>query len=156
MPLFSQRTAEKMGATAGFHADQLDLPVRREAQQLQSRELLAHHKFAAQVETNQMKHCLAKVDTDRVLFHGVPPPCALILSRWLGKGGGPSHLVIGSSSRFVSTNALSRTDLCPCLPVPPVRAVNRPRGDCAWLPTKFHAPWAKSSISDADMRRLLE
>jgi hypothetical protein len=66
MPLFSQRTAEKMGAAAGFHANQLDLPVRREAQQLQSRELLAHHYFAAQVETNKMRHCLAKVDADRV------------------------------------------------------------------------------------------
>jgi len=66
MPLFSQCAAEKMGTTAGFHADQLDLPVRRETQQLQSRELLAHQNFAAQVETNQMKHCLAKVDADRV------------------------------------------------------------------------------------------
>jgi hypothetical protein len=55
-----------MGATAGFHADQLDLPARREAQQLQSRELLAHHNLATQIETNQMKHCLAKVDADRV------------------------------------------------------------------------------------------
>ena len=33
---------------------------------LQSRELLAHHYFAAQVETNKMKHCLAKIDADRV------------------------------------------------------------------------------------------
>jgi hypothetical protein len=44
-----------------------------EWQQLLAREFLAHHSLAAQVKPNQMKDCLAEIDTDRV-FHGMPPP----------------------------------------------------------------------------------
>jgi hypothetical protein len=34
MPLFSRGTAKKMGTTAGFRANQFDLQVRGEVQQL--------------------------------------------------------------------------------------------------------------------------
>jgi hypothetical protein len=47
MSLFSQRPAKKMGSSAGFHANQLDLYGRGEVQQLCSRELPAHHNLAA-------------------------------------------------------------------------------------------------------------
>jgi hypothetical protein len=55
-----------MGSSVGFHANQFDLQVRREVQQLLPRKLLVHHNFAAQVEPNQMKHCLAEINADRV------------------------------------------------------------------------------------------
>jgi hypothetical protein len=38
-----------MGASAGFHANEMNPPVRREAEQLPARELLAHDYFAALV-----------------------------------------------------------------------------------------------------------
>jgi hypothetical protein len=44
--LLLQRTAQEMGASAGFHAYQMDLSVRGEAQQLSSRKLLAHDNFS--------------------------------------------------------------------------------------------------------------
>jgi hypothetical protein len=55
-----------MGASAGFHANQFDLQVRREVQQLLARKLLANHNLAAQVEPNQMKDCFTKINADRV------------------------------------------------------------------------------------------
>ena len=58
MSLFPQSTAKKMSSSAGFHADQHDLQVRGEAQQLVARALLANHNFATRVEPNQVKHCL--------------------------------------------------------------------------------------------------
>jgi hypothetical protein len=48
MPLFAQCSAEKMGASAGFHANQRDLPIRGEAQKLRTGELLAQ-----QIKSNQ-------------------------------------------------------------------------------------------------------
>jgi hypothetical protein len=38
-----------MSTSAGFHANQFDLQVCREAQQLLARKLFAHHNLAAQV-----------------------------------------------------------------------------------------------------------
>jgi hypothetical protein len=63
-----------MGSSAGFHANQFDLQVRREVQQLLARKLLAHYNLAAQVEPNQVKDCLAKINADRVYLQGMPPP----------------------------------------------------------------------------------
>jgi hypothetical protein len=62
-----------MRTPTGFHANHLDVYVRSEAQQLCARELLAHRDFAAQVKPDQMKNCLAKINADRVQFHGTPP-----------------------------------------------------------------------------------
>src|SRR5260370_532070 len=66
MSLFSQGSAKKMRTSAGFHANQLDVHVRGEAQQLGARELLAHHNLAAQVKPDQMKNCLTKINADGV------------------------------------------------------------------------------------------
>src|SRR5216684_7940814 len=74
--LFSQCPAKKMRTPTGFHANQLDVHVRCEAQQLYARELLSYHHLAAQVKPDQMKNCLAKINADRVQFHGTPPPQA--------------------------------------------------------------------------------
>ena len=53
-----------MGSSASFHTDQFDLQVRRKAQQLLARKLLAHHNLAAPVKPNQMKDCLAEINAD--------------------------------------------------------------------------------------------
>jgi hypothetical protein len=53
-----------MRSAAGFHANQFDLQVRGEVQQLLARKLLAYHNFTAQVKTNQIKDCLAKINAD--------------------------------------------------------------------------------------------
>jgi hypothetical protein len=45
--LLAQYPTQKVCSAAGFHADQLDLQVRGEVQQLLARELLAHHDPAA-------------------------------------------------------------------------------------------------------------
>src|SRR6266478_9398434 len=66
MTLLAQSPPWKMGASAGFHANQFDLQVRREVQQLLARKLLANHNLAAQVEPNQMKDCFTKINADRV------------------------------------------------------------------------------------------
>jgi hypothetical protein len=55
-----------MGPSAGVHANQFDLQVRRAVQQLLARKLLAHYNLAAQVEPNQVKDCLAEINADRV------------------------------------------------------------------------------------------
>jgi hypothetical protein len=55
-----------MGALARFHPDQMHAPVRREPQQLRTRELLAYHHFPACVQTDQMKDRLAEIDADCV------------------------------------------------------------------------------------------
>src|ERR1700675_3478431 len=72
--LFPQCSAKKMRTSAGFHANQPDVYVGSEAQQLCARELLAHHDLAVQVEPDQMKDCLTKINADGVQFHGRPPP----------------------------------------------------------------------------------
>jgi hypothetical protein len=55
-----------MRTSAGFHANQPDVYVGSEAQQLCARELLAHHDLAAQVEPDQVKDCLTKINADGV------------------------------------------------------------------------------------------
>jgi hypothetical protein len=55
-----------MRTSAGFHANQSDMYVGGEAQQLCARELLAHHDLAAQVKPYQMKNCLTKINADGV------------------------------------------------------------------------------------------
>jgi hypothetical protein len=52
-----------VGPSAGFHTNQLDLQVRSEVQQLLARNFLTHHNLAAQVKPNQMKDCLAEINT---------------------------------------------------------------------------------------------
>src|SRR6266436_3735140 len=74
--LFPQCSAKKMRTSAGLHANQHDVYIRREPQQLCTRELLAHYDLAAQVKPDQMKNCLAKINADCVQFHGTPPPQA--------------------------------------------------------------------------------
>src|SRR6266436_1556270 len=64
--LFPQCSAKKMRTSAGLHANQPDLYVGSEAQQLCARELLAHHDLAVQVEPDQMKDCLTKINADGV------------------------------------------------------------------------------------------
>jgi hypothetical protein len=64
--LLSQSSPEKVRPSAGFHANQFDLQVRSEEQQLFARKLLAHHHLAARVKPNQMKDCLAEINADRV------------------------------------------------------------------------------------------
>src|SRR5713226_2173631 len=64
--LFPQGSAKKMRTSAGFHANQPDVYVDGEAQQLCARELLAHHDLAAQVKPDQMKNCLTKINADGV------------------------------------------------------------------------------------------
>jgi hypothetical protein len=49
MSLILQCPAKKMRFSAGFHADQFHLQVRRKVQRLLARALLAHYKLAAQV-----------------------------------------------------------------------------------------------------------
>jgi len=73
MSLLLQRTAQEMGASAAFHAYQMDLSVRGEAQQLRSRKLLAHDNFPALVQTYQMKVRFAEINADRVYLHGMSP-----------------------------------------------------------------------------------
>src|SRR6266436_4613257 len=48
--LFPQCSAKKMRTSAGLHANQPDVYIRREPQQLCTRELLAHYDLAAQVK----------------------------------------------------------------------------------------------------------
>jgi hypothetical protein len=72
--LLLERPAQEVGASAGFHANYMDLPVRREAQQLRSREPLAHDYLAAFIQTYQVKTRLAEIDADRVYLHEMPPP----------------------------------------------------------------------------------
>src|SRR5438477_13027467 len=61
--LLLERFGKKMGATACFHANQMDLSVGCEAQQLCSREFLANHNLASLVQTYQMKNRFAKINT---------------------------------------------------------------------------------------------
>src|SRR5246127_3888468 len=55
MTLLSQSPPEKVRPSAGFHANQFDLQVRSEEQQLFARKLLAYYNLAARVKPNQMK-----------------------------------------------------------------------------------------------------
>src|SRR5712692_954563 len=55
MTLLPQRPAKKMGASARFHTNQLNLHVRGEAEQLRSREMLPHHYLPALVHAYDMK-----------------------------------------------------------------------------------------------------
>jgi len=49
MTLFAQCPAEKMSSSAGFHANQSNLQVRGEVQELAARKPLAHYNLSAQV-----------------------------------------------------------------------------------------------------------
>jgi hypothetical protein len=51
----------------------MDLPVRGEAQELRSRELLPHDYLATLVQTHQVKPCLTQINADRVYVHGMSP-----------------------------------------------------------------------------------
>jgi hypothetical protein len=66
MSLFPQGSTKKMRTSAGFHANQPDVYVGGEAQQLCTRELLAHHHLAVQVKPYQMKNGLTKINADGV------------------------------------------------------------------------------------------
>ena len=66
---FEQQTTNlhglKVGASADFDANQMDLLVRSEAQQLRSREPLAHDYLTALVQTYQMKTRLTEINQCR-------------------------------------------------------------------------------------------
>src|SRR5260370_39581145 len=64
--LFPQCSAKKMRTSAGFHANQPDVYVGSEAQQLCARELRAHHDLTAQVKPDQVKNGLTKITDDGV------------------------------------------------------------------------------------------
>jgi hypothetical protein len=63
---FSPEPALESGTSPGFHTNQLDLQVRSEVQRLPARKVIAQHNLAAQVKPNQIKDCLAEINTDRV------------------------------------------------------------------------------------------
>src|SRR5262249_37977057 len=73
MPLLAQSAAQKVSSSTGLHTDQGNMQVRREAQNLIPRALLAHHYLPARVKNNQMKDRLPKINADRVNLHGTPP-----------------------------------------------------------------------------------
>src|ERR1019366_3512593 len=52
--------------------------VRCKSQQLFTRKLLAHHHFAAQVQSHQMKYRLTQVNADQMQFHGCHLPAPFI------------------------------------------------------------------------------
>jgi hypothetical protein len=58
MTLLAKRPAKEMSATAGFHANQTYLQIRRELQQLFARTLLPHHDLSRCVEANNLKNRL--------------------------------------------------------------------------------------------------
>src|SRR5260370_1590002 len=64
--LFPQCSAKKMRTSAGFHANQPDVYVGSEAQQLCTRELLAHHDLALRVAPDQMTDFLTQINADGV------------------------------------------------------------------------------------------
>ena len=47
--------------------------------QLGPPDLLPRNNFTGLVKTYQVKNCLAKIDVDRIEFHGTPPRSPLIL-----------------------------------------------------------------------------
>src|SRR5260370_21146345 len=70
--LFPHCSAKKMRTSADFLANQPDVYIGSEAQQLSARKLLAHHDLTVQVEPDQMKDCLTKINADGLWFHGMP------------------------------------------------------------------------------------
>jgi len=74
-------------AGTGFHPDQINLYVRGEAQKLGTGKPLPHLNLSGLAQTNQMKHCLAQIDADRVQVHGnASLPTVISIN-----GGGPFH-----------------------------------------------------------------
>src|SRR5246127_5530963 len=73
MPLFAQSPAKEMGPSASFHPNQANLHVRSETKKLRTRKLLPHDHFSELAQTNKMKHCLAKIDTNAEQVHWMPP-----------------------------------------------------------------------------------
>src|SRR5260370_91727 len=71
--LFPQCSAKKMRTSAGLHANQPDVYIRREPQQLCTRELLAHYDLAAQVKPDQMKNFLPNLNADGIQYLATPP-----------------------------------------------------------------------------------
>jgi hypothetical protein len=55
-----------MRTSAGLHANQLDVYVGDEAQQLCTSKLFAHYDLAGQAKSYQMKNCLTKINADGV------------------------------------------------------------------------------------------
>jgi len=77
-----------MRTSAGFHANQPDVYVGSEAQQLCARELLAHHDLAAQVEPDQMKVSIGEPGaTTSALRSVVLKPGADTATRYVPIGG---------------------------------------------------------------------
>jgi hypothetical protein len=72
--LLLQSPAEKMRPAAGLHANQFDTQVRGEVQKLGARHSLPHDYVAPKVKSNQVKTRLAKINSERLQFHGIPPP----------------------------------------------------------------------------------
>src|ERR1019366_1200486 len=78
MTLLSQSAPQKVRSATSLHANAIDLQVRCKSQQLFTRKLLAHHHFAAQVQSHQMKYRLTQVNADQMQFHGCHLPAPFI------------------------------------------------------------------------------
>ena len=91
MSLFPQGSAKKMRTSAGFHTNQPAVYVAGEAQQWGTRELLAHHDLAAQVESDQMKNCFTKINRWCVVPWDASSARLSHTCCQHRKSGGPSH-----------------------------------------------------------------
>src|SRR6201997_840256 len=93
-PCSRRALAQEMRACAGFHSNQVNLHVGREAKKLGTRELFPHPHFSCMVETYEVKDGLAKINTDAVQFHGKSPSSSLYPS--LGQRQRTIPLVTGA------------------------------------------------------------
>jgi hypothetical protein len=66
-----------MRPTAGFHADELHLQIRSESQQLRARTSFPNHDLSALIQTHEMNHGLAQINSQHMDFHEMPPAPAL-------------------------------------------------------------------------------
>src|SRR6267154_1207853 len=102
-----------MRASARFHANHMNLPVRGKTQQLRSREVLAHNYRAAFVQTYQMKTRLAEINADRVYVHGMPPSFIFFYSPAARSVKAADHAIINKTdirvARYLWTTVRARS-----------------------------------------------
>jgi hypothetical protein len=73
MSLSLQSTTEEMCATTSFHTNHHLLPVRRELEELPSRELSTQNNLASRVESYYVEGGLAQIDAESGNVHDEPP-----------------------------------------------------------------------------------